>query len=391
MGPTFRTEGIEISNQAIVPQTVDKDWRMAQLTCGERIVRCLIGEPVDRVPFGVGIGWWPWGDALANWQRDSGDATLNIAERFGYDGGFASPAIHAGIFPAFERQTLEESEQFIIWRDERGITRRDRRDGASMPEFLDYPVKTADDWDQLKTERLRLDDAGRIVEDWDAFRAQLAGNGYAVQVGSFPYGVFGTPRDLMGVEELLVSFYTQPELIHNIMDHLTSLWLAVWERVAAEVRIDHIHIWEDMSGRQGSLISPTMAAEFMMPCYDRIADFAEAHDVRIVSVDTDGDCSELVPLMMRHGINMFLPFEVQAGNDILDYRRRYPDLGIIGGLDKRALADSKAAVDEEVERAAAMTRLGRYVPGFDHLIPPDAKWELFAYAAERIKDVCYHR
>ena len=36
------------------------------LPCGERVVRCLIGEPVDRVPFGVGIGWWPWGEAMDN-------------------------------------------------------------------------------------------------------------------------------------------------------------------------------------------------------------------------------------------------------------------------------------------------------------------------------------
>ena len=270
-----------------------------------------------------------------------------------------------------------------------GGRRRDRRDGGSMPEFLDYPVKTADDWERLKAERLRIDDPARLPQDWDAFRALLRESGAAVQVGSYPYGAFGTPRDLLGVEELLVSFYTQPELLHDMMDHLTSLWLGVWERVAAEVQIDHIHIWEDMSGKQGSLISPAMVEAFMMPCYDRIADFARAHGVRIVSVDTDGDCSELVPVMMAHGINMFLPFEVQAGNDILAYRRLYPELGMMGGLDKRALATSKAAVDVEVERAREMVRHGRYIPGFDHLIPPDVPWELYAYAAEQLKAVCY--
>ena len=126
-----------------------------------------------------------------------------------------------------------------------------------------------------------------------------------------------------------------------------------------------------------------------MPCYDRIADFAHAAGVRVVSVDTDGDCAELVPLMMKHGVNMFLPFEVQAGNDIRDFRRRYPTLGIIGGLDKRALAGSTADVDVEVARAEWMIRNGgRYIPGFDHLIPPDAKWDNFAYAAKRLRQVC---
>ena len=91
-------------------------------------------------------------------------------------------------------------------------------------------------------------------------------------------------------------------------------------------------IWEDMAGRQVSLTSPKMVNEFMMPCYDRVAAFARDHEIRIISVDTDGDCSELVPTMTKHGINVFLPFEVQAGNDIWEYRRLYPNLGISGGL-----------------------------------------------------------
>jgi uroporphyrinogen decarboxylase len=83
-----------------------------------------------------------------------------------------------------------------------------------------------------------------------------------------------------------------------------------------------------------------------------------------------------------------MPFEVQAGNDLFDYRRRYPTLGIMGGLDKRALARGRTEIDAEVETARRMIALGRYVPGFDHLIPPDVPWENMKYAAERIRHVC---
>ena len=31
--------------------------------------------------------------------------------------------------PAFEKKVIEQTGEFVIWRDERGITRRDRRDG----------------------------------------------------------------------------------------------------------------------------------------------------------------------------------------------------------------------------------------------------------------------
>ena len=357
------------------------------LTPGERVVRCLTGGEIDRVPFGVGLGWIPWGEALPNWQRDSGIADLEPATYFGYDRSFALPALHYGIFPEFEKVFLEKTAEYTIYRDERGITLKQLHDGSSMPDWIDHPVKSPADWDQLRG-RLQIDDA-RIQEDWPKFRARLKATGEAVQVGVFPWGVFGTVRDLLGNEQVLYAFYDYPDMVRDIMNTLTNLWLGLYERVAAEVQIDHIHIWEDMSGRQGSLISPAMVEEFMMPCYDRLVAFAKAHGVRIVSVDTDGNCSQLVPIFLKHGVDVVLPFEVQAGNDIRDYRRQYPTLGIMFGLDKRALAGTLADVDCEIEKTATMIKQGRYVPGFDHLIPPDATWDNFRYAAKQIRALCH--
>jgi uroporphyrinogen decarboxylase len=79
---------------------------------------------------------------------------------------------------------------------------------------------------------------------------------------------------------------------------------------------------------------------------------------------------------------------VQAGNDVREYRRRYPTLGIMCGLDKRALAASGREIDREVARCREMIRLGRYVPGFDHLIPPDVPWDNYAYAMREIRRAC---
>lgn len=359
------------------------------MTGGERYIRTIIGQPTDRAPFGVGIGWRPWGQTEERWQAESGLAEIDLAKTFGYDAGIARPGIQSGIFPAFERVVISQTDEFVVERDERGITKRNRRDGGSMPEFLDYPVKTRDDWDRLKAERLDPAAPGRLAVDWEAFRAMARGTGSAVNVGHFPYGVFGTPRDFLGAEECLIAFYTDPAMVKDMMNHLTTLWISLWERVRSEVRIDLIHIWEDMSGHQGSLISPGMVSEFMAPCYDRIAAFAREAGVRVISVDTDGDCSELVPIFMRHGVNLVYPFEVQAGNDVRDYRRQYPTLGIEGGLDKRALAVGPRAIDKEVEKAREMVRLGRFVPGYDHLIPPDVSWDNWRYSVDELRKVCF--
>ena len=199
------------------------------MKCGERLVRCLAGEEIDRVPFGVGLGWHPWGIAHENWKRDSGKCDLDIAEELGYDKSFALPNLKSGLFPCFEEITIKETDELLILRDSQGITKRCRKDGSSMPEFLDYPVKTPDDWEKLKHERLVIGDRKRIMQDWNDFRARLKETGEAVQVGTFPYGVFGAVRDLTGVEDLLTGLYDHPETIKDMMNHLTSLWLNLWE------------------------------------------------------------------------------------------------------------------------------------------------------------------
>jgi uroporphyrinogen decarboxylase len=142
-----------------------------------------------------------------------------------------------------------------------------------------------------------------------------------------------------------------------------------------------------MAGRNGSLISPKMVRDFMMPNYRKIRDFASANDIPIISVDTDGKVDELVPIMMENGVNFIYPFEVQAGCDVEDYRSKYPRLGIFGGLDKRALARDKEAIDQELARAARMLPLGGYLPGPDHLVPPDVSWKNYAYFMRGVRDL----
>ena len=208
-----------------------------------------------------------------------------------------------------------------------------------------------------------------------------------VKLGYFPYGLLGTLRDVMGVEELCCAFYEDPELVREMMETFTDLWLAIYEKVCNDVKVDVIHMWEDMSGKNGSLIFPAMVREFMMPCYKRIAAFAKAHDIPVFSLDTDGDCSELVPLFMESGINMIFPFEVAAGSDVVDYRKKYPNLGIMGGINKIEIAKGRDAIDRELARLAPMFDKNPYIAMLDHLIPPEISWEDFNYFVERLRDI----
>jgi len=350
------------------------------MTNRERIIRTLTGKPTDRPPFAWWLGFLPWGETLYRWRQETGIADLDPCRHFGFEPFNNFINVEYGMFPHFERKVLSEDDEFIVSIDWRGITRRDQRNSNSMPDWIAHPVKTPADWQRYKEERLQL----RLSERLDNLR-DLPVADAPVQVGTFPWGVFGTPRDLLGAEELLYAFYDEPDMLRDMMETHVTLWIALYEEIARRVPIDHIHIWEDMSGKNGSLISVAMIEEFMMPQYDRIARFARDHQVPVISVDSDGDLSQLVPVMMRHGINAFMPFEVQAGCDIERYRDQYPNLGIMGGLDKNALAKDKPAMHRELDKAARMFARGGYLAGLDHLIPPNVPWDNYRYFVEQLK------
>ena len=190
---------------------------------------------------------------------------------------------------------------------------------------------------------------------------------------------------MLGDEECLLAFYTMPDLVHDIMDHLTSLYLTVFEQVLKEVRVDTILIWEDMCGRNGPLISPQHWEEFMGPNYRRIKRFADEHDIPVIMVDTDGDPALIAPPMRRSGVNLLLPMEVAAGCDVNDWQERFPGLGMMGGIDKRALAVGPEAIDKELERIRPALERGRYVPALDHVVPDDVSWDNYSYFARALK------
>ena len=348
-----------------------------------RIINTVLMKEIDRQPFTFFFG--PWTETLQNWRSQGLPEHLDWDAEIDFDPGFRLVDVNLGYFPKFIPETIEEKETTRIVRDEMGILQETRKSGSSIPRFIDYPVKDRESWEKLKNERLDPDDPKRFPDNWDQLANEYNSGMHAIQIGVYPYGLFGTLRDMMGVETLLVSFYDDPELIHEIMDYMTSFWLTIYEKICQTVKVDVIHMWEDMSGKTGSLISPVMVRDFMMPNYKRIKKFTDDHNIPIFSLDTDGDCSELVPLFLESGINLIFPFEVAAGSDVLEYRRKYPNLCIMGGIDKREISKGPEALETELARVDSMFKGPGYIPAIDHLFPPEVSYDDFKQFCAAVK------
>ena len=349
----------------------------------ERFVRYVLGEDVDRPPYW--LYWGPWGTTWQRWERENKPPEVTD-HRMAFPVDFAPCAVpvNAGPCPVFAQNMVDEGDAYQ-YTDTWGIRRRILKGRESMPEFLSFPVQDAADWVRYKAERLDPEHPDRLAGDWRAQVAVWESEGRPIQLGYFPdVGFFGGLRWLLGDEQCLTAFYTDPDLVQEIMDHLATLYLHVFEAVVRECRVDVIHIWEDMCGRNGPLISPALWEAFMGPPYRRVRDFAERHGIPVISVDTDGDPDLIIPPMIAAGVNLLFPCEVTAGCDVNVMRQKHPDIALMGGIDKRVLATGPAAIDAELERIRPALEYGRYIPDLDHLVPDDVPWEHYVYYAQAL-------
>ena len=94
----------------------------------------------------------------------------------------------------------------------------------------------------------------------------------------------------------------------------------------------------------------------------------------------------LLALALDCGINGFYPFEVAAGMDGVEIRKKYgKNMIICGNIDKRALARGKCAIDNELQRARFLLSFGGYFPSCDHHIPPDVPLEHMIYFVNELR------
>jgi len=340
------------------------------------------GLPKSEIIKLDGLEWIP-GEAQP-WPLSEGDyRDRDVHWYFGLDEGMQRVLINEWIFPPFKEQVLEETDCYKIVVDEWGIKKKILKNTTSMPQFLDWPIKNREDFEIMK-ENFDPDDPGRFPKNWKNLIESYKKRDYPLGLGGYPVGIFGSLRFLVG-SNIYYMYYDDPDLLKAITNFLTEFWINLWSKVLAQLEIDFVVLFEDIAYRGGALISPEIFREFMMPYYKKITGFLKSNGIKIILVDTDGDFSELIPLFIESGVTGFYPLEVQAGIDVVKLRKNFPELQLIGGIDKVKIARGKEEIDRELEtKIPFMLRKGGYIPCADHDLPPDICWENFSYYREKL-------
>jgi hypothetical protein len=171
-----------------------------------------------------------------------------------------------------------------------------------------------------------------------------------------------------------------------MMDYLVDFFIEVLSKAVKEVRIDFAMFWEDMCYKNGPLISPAMFRKLLLPGYKKVTGFLSDHGVELSWVDCDGNIEALVPLWLEGGVRGFYPMEVAAGMDAARLRSQYGrQLVMWGNVDKRALIQGPAAIDQELARLAPVAAQGGFIPLVDHGVPDDVPFTHYLYYLEQRK------
>ena len=199
-------------------------------------------------------------------------------------------------------------------------------------------------------------------------------------------------RSLIGPEEVLYKFYDEPELIHDCM----KTWFELADKIISEhqkyITLDELYFGEDICYKSGSLISPDMMREFLLPYYQQIITNIKSRQIDksrhlFFQIDTDGFANPVIDVYKEVGMDHMSPFEVAAGCDVVEVGKLYPDLRIRGGIDKRILASGKDAIDRMVDRIMpAMKKRGGYIPVCDHGVPEEVAFDDYMHYRKRMQE-----
>lgn len=327
---------------------------------------------------GGGLYWPTQGFALDD----------DVRTTLGMDKGQILVNVDLLFHPKFDVRIIEETESSLVYVDIDGVKRVFTKATGVIPSALENPIRDWPSWLRLKDERMNLKDVkGRFPAHWPKLLQKYRNRDYPLVLGGYPQGYFGTLAHLMGYEHLFYNYTDEPKLIHDIQKTFTDVWIAVYEEVLSQTDVDLFVIWEDISAGTGSMVAPAMIREFMLPYYKRLTGFLKAHGVKTIFVDTDGECTDLIPLFMEGGVTGMYPMEATCGVDIVKVRRLHPTLQLMGGIPKSEIPKGRERIDQILKPVAEVLKTGGYVPFGDHLIPPEVHWEEFSYYRKKLNEL----
>ncbi len=368
------------------------------MTNRERAMNILHFKSVDRFP-AVHFGYWnellyEWAEQghipleLAENWADGNAADRKLDEILGWDFNWCTiSGSNNTLSPLFEYKVLEEfSDGSKRVQNSVGLIERIKPGIQSIPSEDDYLLKDREAFEKLYKPKM-LYSRDRI--DFEYYSTFNETRDKDIPIGLHLGSVLGSVRDMTSVLGMSYLLYDDDEeLFADIIDSFADMQYKCAEAILETgAKFDFAHYWEDICFKNGPLIDPEIFEELCAKHYKKRNDLCHKYGIDIISLDCDGVTDKMLPVWFENGVNTMFPIEVGVWGDQFEAARNKFGKGMlgVGGMDKTALREDKAAVERELERMKRLSALGGFIPCPDHRLMPGTKFELVQYYIEEIK------
>lgn len=343
------------------------------MTSQERVNRMFARQDQDRIPRHDTY----WLDTIARWQTEgfSGDRTTAL-EVLGSDLR-SLQGLWPECFPG-QQKVLREDETTRDVQDGQGKIIRTWKNKNGVPEHLGFDCDSAEKWRKIYKPALLStgpqNDPAAVARKFRLYHQQQK---WCHLTAVEP---FEEMRSMMGDEISAIAMLEDPEWVLDVAKTFTDQVIFNLDVIMSTgIQPDGLWVWGDMAYNHATFCSPAMYKELIWPQHKRLADWAHAHNQKLI-YHTDGRVTDVIDLWIEAGFDCFQPIEAKAGMDVRKLCPQYGDkLAMFGNIDAMILGTNDLdQIEQEIKSkfAAGMATRG-YIYHSDHSVPPTVSWATY--------------
>ena len=205
----------------------------------------------------------------------------------------------------------------------------------------------------------------------------------------FMLPLFTHQREWDSLQDVLLALYDHPDLVKSTLDLIADIYIDAIQLARRYLEFDFGVISEPIASRSGTVISPQMFRDFLLPCYRKVIDFFHDNEMRPVIFWSIGTVNSLIPMAVEAGVDGIWINQVADAVSYTNLRKEYPGLLLIGGLDATVLGQDQDAIRTEVtSKVPPLLATGRYLPALDDNPRENVPYENYLFYRELLREIC---
>ena len=248
---------------------------------------------------------------------------------------------------------IKEEGEWLYYVDGWGRTWR-RRHETYFDETLEVAMPAGTDIDSIHYEPPDLDSRYLMGHASESERDE------ALKKAKEQFCVFGKTGGpylrttmIRGETQFLMDIAQDPGLAKAIADKTADHLAGIGTEEIRRFGLQDTGMWiyDDMAYNDGPMFSPASFEKVFLPAYRRMIKAYKDAGAKYVFLHSDGDVRPLLDMLVDAGIDGLNPLERRAGMNIVEIRKRYPKLILVGGM-----CNSDTMINGPIERIEAEAR-----------------------------------